>query len=271
MNAPLVVEIAGKLPGKIVTVMAGVHGNEKAGVIAVKKLMKTLKIVRGKVFLIIANPEALAANTRFLKKNLNRSFYRGNRGRAEEDRIARRIMAILDQSDAMLDLHAYGDPGGTPFVICSKNDAPLAEIFGTRIISYGWEKLERGASDGYMFLQGKPGVCLECGDIGQYKKYSAYAEKSIKQFLKYFSLLKGQLVKSSRQRVIIKPKHVIVSDGREYAFTKPLKGFDALPAGEVFLKQGNKAYRAKAGEVIIFPRLGKKKGEEICLIAEVVK
>jgi hypothetical protein len=31
-------------------------------------------------------------------------------------------MDILDRSDALLDLHAYNDETGEPFVICSKKD-----------------------------------------------------------------------------------------------------------------------------------------------------
>lgn len=270
MSLPVIKELKGKLPGKTVAVFSGIHGDEKVGVIAVRKMMKELKVERGKVFLVIANPSAIKKNVRFVSKNLNRCFYTGNQGKTSEDTTARRLMKLLTECDALLDIHAYHDLQGMPFIICPKKDLKLAKIFNTTNISFDWKNLERGATDGYMESCNKPGICLECGVVGEYKKNLKFAEKSITLFLRYFNLLSGSVNLSKKRHVFSRPQRIIISNGEKYSFSKNFKSFEKLKTGSIFLKQGNKVYRARKNEIIIFPRSNKKKGEEICILGKIV-
>ena len=56
--------------------MAGVHGNEHAGIIALESIRNTLRVIRGKVILVLqANPRAVEQGVRFTEKNMNRAFF----------------------------------------------------------------------------------------------------------------------------------------------------------------------------------------------------
>jgi succinylglutamate desuccinylase len=234
--------------------------------------MEKLKIRKGKVFLVIANPDALAAEKRYVNVNLNRIFSRKFKGTEPEYGIAAKLMDILDRSDALLDLHAYNDETGEPFVICSKKDLDLARIFDSKIVSFGWESGDgkTAATDEYMASQGKPAICLECGTVNEMKKNIPFTRDSIKRFLAHFGLMKDTKKKSSSKKTYVQVKKSILASGGDYSFLRRYKTFQKLKQGEVFLVDGSKKYKAGKSDMIIFPRENKKYGEEICVIGTVV-
>ncbi|HMB66193.1 MAG TPA: succinylglutamate desuccinylase/aspartoacylase family protein, partial [Patescibacteria group bacterium] len=161
-----IIKKSGGKPGKKLAVFAGVHGNEKAGVFALEKLIKNLEIEAGEVYFVYANPRAIEQDVRYTEKNLNRCFFKEAGGSYEEKR-AKELMPILDECDALLDLHASNNKEATPFVICGEDCRDIVGIFDFDIISFGWDDIEPGSTDGYMYHQGKPGICLECGSVYQ--------------------------------------------------------------------------------------------------------
>ena len=54
----------GSKDGKTLTIFAGVHGNEKVGINVLEKLINTLEVSVGKVYLVFANPSAIKKNVR---------------------------------------------------------------------------------------------------------------------------------------------------------------------------------------------------------------
>ena len=77
-----VVRVSGDANGPRVVFFSGIHGNEVSGVHAIEKLLfdffggaRTLK--RGTLTLVRANKQALAAEQRYLKLNMNRLFATG--------------------------------------------------------------------------------------------------------------------------------------------------------------------------------------------------
>ncbi len=72
-------------PGKIIAIFCGVHGNERAGIIAAEKALQELVITAGTVYFVFANPRAIEIGKRFVEKNLNRCFYHGQSGDANRD------------------------------------------------------------------------------------------------------------------------------------------------------------------------------------------
>ncbi len=267
---PKVKIVRGKKRGKIVAVFSGIHGNERAGVLAVKELMKEIKIDAGTLYLVIANPLALEKNKRFLEKNLNRRFLKGNKGRALEDKIARKLMKILDDCDALLDLHAFSDPKGKPFAICGTGDSKLASIFDVDLISYGWNDLEPGATDGYMENLKKPAVCLECGPIPKAEEYKDFAKRQVLKFLTHFGLKDGRKPEAKIKK-IIRVFRVFKAETNNFTFSKEYRNFEMLPAGRVFATDGEKKIRARKNECIIFPRKNQAIGAEACLLGKIVK
>ncbi|MCA9347849.1 succinylglutamate desuccinylase/aspartoacylase family protein [Candidatus Saccharibacteria bacterium] len=261
-----IIEIDSGKTGPALAIFAGVHGNELAGVYALQKLLPTLKLTRGKLYIAFANPPAIRAKVRMVKQNLNRCFVANNKGTSYEDRRARELMAILDKCDALLDLHMFYDDDGLPFVICEDNAVEVAHTFDVGIISTNWAKAEPGASDGYMFSQGKIGLCVECGPISKSKEYTDFAVKTIYQFLQYFDMsLKKVSLSKVPKRFVVANKSVYKSSAN-FTLKAGYKNFDRLKPGEVIAQDGGKKYLSQEGECIIFPHYKARVGEEAYII-----
>ena len=131
-------------------------------------LIKNLALEKGVVYLVYGNPDAIEQNLRYTEKNLNRCFLEESKqGSASEEKRAVELMEVLDQCDALLDLHSYSEPHGesTPFAFCEQDGLDVVKTFDVPIVLTGIDAYEKGGTDGYMFNQGKIGVCVELGAI----------------------------------------------------------------------------------------------------------
>ncbi|PIP24474.1 MAG: hypothetical protein CO140_04025 [Candidatus Moranbacteria bacterium CG_4_9_14_3_um_filter_40_7] len=265
----IIKKIGGK-PGKTVAVFCGVHGNEKAGVYAVTNVLKNVKIKKGVVYFVYANPEAIKRNIRMIKKNLNRCFLKDNKGKTPEDKRARKLMKILDKCDGLLDLHASNVEKATPFVICEKQSYALAKIFDVGIVSSGWDRIEPGATDGYMNKKkGALSLGIECGYAGESEKNMQLAKKSIFQFLQFFGLMDKRVDFNKREQKNINVTKAIKKNTDNFYFTKKWKDFDLLKKGEIIAYDSRKKHIAGKNECIIFANASKKKGQEAFIIGKV--
>ncbi|MEM9679878.1 MAG: succinylglutamate desuccinylase/aspartoacylase family protein, partial [Bacteroidota bacterium] len=72
----LINHIKGKEPGPTVVFFAGIHGNEQAGVKALKRVLKNVEgnVSRGNIYGIYGNLKALKTNKRFIDEDLNRMW-----------------------------------------------------------------------------------------------------------------------------------------------------------------------------------------------------
>lgn len=191
---PIVRCVDSYVAGPTVTIMTGVHGNEISGVEALKKAISNVKIRRGKVYFIIANPGALAHQKRQLEMNLNRAFLPPesltNSERTSYERfLAECLMPYLNKSDALLDLHSTLSSPAIPFVICEPNGFKIARKIPFDIISIGWGKTHPGSTDAYMNNRDKIGICVECGQHNDPKSRNR-AEDAIGVFLGELGLIK---------------------------------------------------------------------------------
>lgn len=110
---PLEVTIRG--PGEPeVVVVAGVHGDERSGIRAVRTLREAdLELQRGVAF-VLANPPAIEAGERYLDSDLNRAFP-GDPDGDREERIAARLCELVGGRTS-LSLHGTAaEP--TPFAL----------------------------------------------------------------------------------------------------------------------------------------------------------
>lgn len=261
-----IITLRGNQPGPTVAVFAGVHGNETAGVYALQETIPTLKLKRGSVVFVFANPPAIKDNVRMHAKNLNRLFIEGIEGDSYEVKRARELMAILDNCDALLDLHMFQDPAGKPFAICEENSFAIAKTFDVEIISNNWTAVEPGGSEGYMYTKGKFGICVECGPIEKAAEYKDFAVTTIYQFLQYFDILQANVAISTRPKRIITAIRGFVKDTDELKLADGLHNFDRLEAGRVIATDGERTFQANEGECIIFPRYYATVGQELYII-----
>ena len=138
----------GTLPGPRLICLGGLHGNEPAGVLALRRVLATLHDTKprfnGRIVAIAGNIRALRAGRRFLRRDLNRGWSPRGMERAEtftgaaaEDREQAELIDILraelegDRSDTrVLDLHTTSAES-PPFLTLA--DTIRNRAFGRRI------------------------------------------------------------------------------------------------------------------------------------------
>ena len=258
----------GALPGKTVAIFCGVHGNERVGIRAVQNALKNIRVKRGVVYFVEANPLAIEKNLRLINKNLNRCFLKGNNGDTEEDARARELMTLLDSCDALLDIHSSNSKDTTPFIICEPDALEIVKFFEFPIISFGWDAIEPGGADGYMFRNNKIGICAECGSVSDPDSNLPIAEQAIKIFLSHFDMLEENLVLNSFPHRFIKAHTVGHKKTNDLVFTKDYKDFALLEDGEIFAKDGESEHRAEKDDCIIFPRPNAPMGGEAFILGK---
>lgn len=89
-----------------ILVIGGMHGNEKLGIRLVELLKQT---PIPDVDVIIANPEAVMLNKRFVESDLNRSFGHQQTVTLETKR-AQELLKVAEQYDIVLDFHNTQTP-----------------------------------------------------------------------------------------------------------------------------------------------------------------
>ncbi len=260
----------GNRPGKTIAIFAGVHGNEQVGVIALKKIIEEVDIERGKVYFVFANPEAIEKNVREVNANLNRLFIRDENGNTPEHGRAKELMDILDESEALLDLHASNSRKTEPFIICRKEDAEVAGKLSVGIVSHGWDSLVPGSSDAYMSRQDKVGLCVECGSVMETETNLPLTINIIKQFLSLFGAINNQVTLNDLPQRVIQIDKIVTKKTNDFYFVKEFNDFDTLTAGEVFAKDGEIEYIADKNQCIIFPRPNKPIGGDVFILANIL-
>ena len=186
MNHPTTIEhftFKGKAQGPRLVIMGGIHGNERCGPEALRRLLPRLqegKIIlqAGQLTLVpVANPGAYAENKRFLERNLNRRLFPKPAAEQKnyEDKLDIPVCAVLEQADYLLDIHSY-TVGGPPFILLGGLDAEekkFAEALNvTRCFVWNWKgaftdsnlpETDSWGTTDYARSKGARAVTLECG------------------------------------------------------------------------------------------------------------
>src|ERR1700722_2564509 len=110
----------GPNPGPKLLVLGAVHGNEKCGTLAIKRICREfdegrLKILRGQAtFSSITNRRAYENNVRFVERNLNRYLVPMAEPDCYEAQLGNVLCPMLAACDVLLDIPCY-TVGGPPF------------------------------------------------------------------------------------------------------------------------------------------------------------
>jgi succinylglutamate desuccinylase len=89
-----------------VGIVACLHGNETVGLDIIEHI-KTLKIIKGTLKLIIANTAAIKLGKRFVDMDLNRAFPGDPKGNYEQ-KEAHKLIKELEDCNYVLDIHSCG-------------------------------------------------------------------------------------------------------------------------------------------------------------------
>ncbi|GAB4151885.1 MAG: hypothetical protein Fur0037_20620 [Planctomycetota bacterium] len=117
----------GGLPGPSLVVVAGIHGNEPAGLRSARRLLEEVEAsrveVRGRIEVLAGNLPALASRRRHVDRDLNRGWDRdASEGVLSEDRDQRELVRAFEGAARaaggpllVADLHSTSG-GGPPFL-----------------------------------------------------------------------------------------------------------------------------------------------------------
>jgi succinylglutamate desuccinylase len=252
-----IIKIDSGKPGKTVAIFCGIHGDEKAGIMAVDSLRQNIKLKEGILYLVYGNPKAIKQNVRFTEKNLNRCFLNESKtGGSYEEKRATELMKILDKCDALLDLHAYNEPfiESIPFAICESNCFDIVKNFDLKYVLTNIDKIEKGGTDGYMFNCGKIGICVELGAIEKPKKFVDLGIKTIYQFLQYFGSVEKEFENDSVKQIKLRSNSIYKKKNKSFKFTKKFSTFDQIKKGELVCIDGDENIIADKDQIILFPR-----------------
>lgn len=269
--------IKGEKPGKTLTIMAGVHGREVCGVMALRNILdaigkKEVIIKAGTVHFIFANLAAISRGVREIDMNLNRAFRpleqlteeeknSYERGRAEQ------LMPFLAESDALLDIHSSTNKESTPFIICEPHSYPIARMLAFPIRSHGWDVIEAGGTDYYVNLNGGQGICIECGSHDDILAPQRALE-SIKIFLMLMGAIETtqEIIPTAGQRVL--DANYIYKTAVNFAYLGEYADFAPVSRGELLGYDGGAEVRVPKDSLIIFPTMRKEAGKEAFILAE---
>lgn len=266
-----IIELKGEAPGPTSIILAGVHGDELCGPLAFEKILPNLTIERGQVFFGYGNPQAIEKNVRQLETNLNRMF-KSDEDLNEQDKNsyeykrAQFLKIYLDQSSALLDIHASSDPKSPPFIICEANGEETARCLPVNLVVSGFDKIEPGGTDYYMNKNGNIGVCIECGYRGD-PTTSQTAETAIINFLISRGHITGSI--ETHKQSPIKIFNLYFSQTNHFRLAKDFADFTKIKSGEIIGLDGNKEIRAPKDCAILFAQNTNKIGDEAFLLGTI--
>ncbi len=159
-----------------VAIVGGTHGNELTGVHLVKKFERFPQLLHRESFecvTLLANPQAVVANRRYIDRDLNRSFDNAdlaNLATGYEARRAQEIVLELANVDLIIDLHSSTAQMGLTILPSSRHPfnlkmaAYLSTLHPDVRICYG---IRCNADDPMLRSLSPLGCTIEVGAIAQ--------------------------------------------------------------------------------------------------------
>lgn len=256
------------------SIIGGIHGNESCGLELLEYIKNDFKLLKGKLFLITGNLNAISQNTRQCDVNLNRIF-RDESTLDEQEKNSReythmkRIKRYLDQSDACLDIHSSPTQESPVFVICEKNCFSIVKNFPVEIICEWFAEVEPWGTDYYMYKKWKPGICIECGFHGD-KNAFTHARNSLLYFLEYFwMIICRPRTRRMNKSIFLQAKRAYITKSDNYEPVKDFRDFEEIQKWQLIGYDYRKPVYARDTGYILFSR--KRKQAWVEAFVELVK
>ncbi|SHG68144.1 succinylglutamate desuccinylase/aspartoacylase family protein [Flagellimonas flava] len=275
--------LSGNCPGPTVVFFAGIHGNEPAGVFALKHVLNELRVrqtpIYGQIYAIAGNLKALQANVRFLEKDLNRIWTvqeinqiansAENLGSDEKElwELYQLLLEILSQEKApyyFIDLHTTSSETA-PFVVL--NDSMLNRKFASNYplpIILGIEEYLVGALLSYINELGYVSLGYESGqhdDISSIRNsidfifYTLNISGAVQLSTPVRNVLEQQILSSDRRTNTfyeIYYQHKITK-GNRFKMLPGFRNFQIIPKGRDIAEENNKPLVTSKKRQIFMP------------------
>jgi succinylglutamate desuccinylase len=275
---PDVIRIEQDMAGPRVVMFAGVHGDEVSGVHALEKLFFDLftgsRTLRGgSLTLVRANAQALAAERRYVKYNLNRLFrdaYGPDIDRtAYELCRAQELKAILRSCDYFLDLHS-APTAQEPFLVAEAAMVPFFSKLGISRIMTGWSKFASGPIGGdaenYGNAHGAKSATLESGSHFD-KRSNDVAYRTVINLLAVLGMLDAE-APPARPLQIVDIYAVVTKEFDDFHYAKEVENFQLIRKGEAFAIQDGRPLAVAEDSYLLIPMQPErtKIREEVCYL-----
>ncbi|MEM9646924.1 MAG: succinylglutamate desuccinylase/aspartoacylase family protein [Bacteroidota bacterium] len=283
--------LSGNNPGPTVVFFAGIHGNEPAGIFALKHVLNELRVrqppIYGQIYAIAGNLKALQSNVRFTEKDLNRIWTAQeidqiindleNLGpdEAELYELYLLLLEILGQEKApyyFIDLHTTSSET-SPFIVL--NDSLLNRKFASNYplpIILGIEEYLVGALLSYINELGYVSLGYESGqhdDISSIRNsidfinYTLSISGAVQLGTPVLSVLEQQILNSAPTANTfyeIYYQHRITKD-QNFKMLPGFKNFQIIPKGRDIAEENNKPLVTRRKRQIFMPLYQELGGE----------
>ncbi len=283
--------LKGNEKGPTVVFFAGIHGNEPAGVFALRHMLRELKLqqkpINGEIFAIAGNLKALESNVRFKKEDLNRIWspqrieqiqQKQDGGTADENElfelygVLNNILNNQQPPFYFIDLHTTSSET-SPFIVM--NDSLLNRKFASSYplpIVLGIEEYLVGALLSYINELGYVSLGYESGqhdEISAIKncvdfiRFTLVLTESIKLFPNEQTALKKEILDSSK---VSKKFYEIyyqydIKQGSSFKMLPGFVNFQKIPNGKHVALTNDHILKAKGRKQIFMP-LYQEQGRE---------
>jgi predicted deacylase len=263
---PFSIEFISPNPGKHVVFIVGSHGNEPAGLIALEKIHGELTsspelLISGKATFILANPEAVRRNQKFIYSDLNQTF----NGKIKNGLESQRAEEIDDyfknnqEIDLVLDL--YSTLKNKPrIVFYNLNDVENLKLMSKVTRFSLFVNINNEMFPGALILSScKYGILsygVSFGNEVQERSISIAYDIFVAALERNNIIERNKLI---REKSLRKPKEIDIYYPREsikpvegFAFENPaLKTSDQLKKGEIYATYQGGFYMAKEDSFVL--------------------
>lgn len=193
---------------KKIQFVTGLHGNERMPVLALASIGQNQ---------IVANPQALAKNIRFIEKDMNLSF--GTSGKTYEEKRANEVLGLINKNSLVIDLHTFSTQSEPFVIIVDLKILDFAKRLGFKNIVF----MKHNIKGGHALINYRNGISIEMGNHNDQRSFKRVVELIIRLKNKKNSVLKTNLYEVFG--MIDKP-------GEYVNFKKHKDGFVPVLAGE---------------------------------------
>lgn len=258
-------KFSSKKDGNKICILGGVHGDEIAGIDAIKTIVKNFQIDNGEVYFILCNDKAIKKGKRFVEENLNRCFIKNKIStNSYEEKLANELKQIISQFDICLDIHNSTSKNTEPFIICEDNAYDLIDSINIQKVVSNFDSLEPGGTDYFMNSINKIGICVECGYLTDQNSIKL-AEEIIINFLKKVDNIKKSFKNFNNKEYFFLEKVYIPEIN--FVLEKEFKDFEKIKSNQIIGYDDNKVISHYQG-IILFAHNINNNYEEAFLIAK---
>jgi succinylglutamate desuccinylase len=295
-------DFRGDNPGPTVIALTGIHGNEPAGINALRHIMEKLEPMKsdfnGRFLGLIGNIEALKEEKRFIDEDMNRIWFTSildkirrtpiDELKTAERRETKKLLEVIDPiifdeeneyPVIFADFHTFSAESGL-FVISTRDERNIELLgqLGVPLI-FGIEKALHGTALKYIQNTGNIGFAFETGQhFTEEAENNASAgllcllvaagsisASKIEDFARYYDYLNKQ-TEALPHKVEFLYKHIIEPED-EFKMRSGFKNFDKVEKGQWLADDRHGKILAQRSGFILMP-LYQQQGEDGFFIVE---